>query len=99
MDSIEEEIERIIDQRVKEKVKSLTGNQEVIIECLKSFISDMDFYIKTANEIIEDYKECNLTGARIEEEGFLRGVINYKNNLLQELGYHDIDLKVEENGD
>ena len=39
MSSIEQEIERIIDQRVKERVKSLTGKEEEIIECLKGFIS------------------------------------------------------------
>ena len=99
MNSIEQEIERIIDQRVKERVKSLTGKEEEIIECLKGFISEMDYVIKSTNEAIEDFNENNLTVGRIEEEGFLRGIITYKNNLLQEFKYHDIDLKLEENGD
>ena len=99
MSSIEQEIERIIDQRVKERVKSLTGKEEEIIECLKGFINEMDYVIKSTNEAIEDFNENNLTVGRIEEEGFLRGIITYKNNLLQEFKYHDIDLKLEENGD
>jgi hypothetical protein len=89
MQSLEKQIQDIIDQRVEKKLSELTNNDNAFKEVLQDHIEDLNYQIKDAKANIGDYKDDNLTISKVEEEGYLRCLITMKNRL-------EYNLKLEE---
>lgn len=94
MQSLEEQIQDLIDQRVKEELSELTNNDNAFKEVLQEHMESINFHIERSRGNQGDYKDDNLTISKVEEEGYLRCLITMKNEL--EFNLKNSRLKLED---
>lgn len=77
-----EELEKLIEKRASEKVAKIKGNVEEYKEWIEGLDETIAYLEKDAKEIVEDNKKEGLTINAIEGEGFLRGILTLKNQIV-----------------
>lgn len=74
-----ESISRDIANYVRSKVRDIEHDEQVWKEHYNEVVRSLEAEIVTVKQAIVDYSDDNLTVARIEMEGYLRGLITMTN--------------------
>ena len=77
-----EELEKLIEKRASEKVAKIKGNIEDYQDWVDGLDETISFMEQNARDLIKDSKEEGLTVNVIEGEGFLRGILTLKNQIV-----------------
>ena len=76
-------IERIIDWNIKQINEGDSKYERLYKSCIK----DIEIEIKASKEIIKDFNDNELSFNKIEQEGFLRGLIYIRDLFKENEGY------------
>jgi len=83
--NLAEDLDRIINSEVNNRIShmKLVSYEELFNRCLE----DIQDLIKETRKDIQDLSESNLSINRIEQEGYLRCLINTESNMLYNKKY------------
>lgn len=83
---LEKEVVKFINDQIIVKTKKLEESNKIYKSLIKELITIVDNNLAHNKEILEQFKEDELTINAIEAEGAVRGLIKAKNDFIDELG-------------